>query len=460
MPAGKTIIVIFFFTIGTSSVAWPKDTEFIYLKYALDGLPIAILASTREDDVWVVTDAASLIQVRWKEGIQKILPLRKGVKGASPRPAGGVLIWFDNGDVEFRTPTGDLVHQMHGGNGAILQARETIGGYTVLAKEENRIELYSLSGNKLLEWKREGIDLLPLQISEEDTILDARSGGICIIRRIDGAVLAKLQIPLILLEEGSTILHVSFPLDLKGARVTAFAPSPGGSSFWVGDSEWVLHWIRSISSRPITAERLSGISKPLPSLEILQLPDTSEGSFPTEQYFPAEQYFLDLARSSFMEKNLQLIEEAKESFLRGNLRWILSDLKKGLRVLASREEAGVFLRIEAMLLLGRVGDRFDGEWMGKRLIHEKDPAVQRSILEALHLLANAPAQTTREALLSYLKNRQKHLELRDLQLSLSLLKRWMIVSGIPLQPAEMEQLSSLAALSSPFQKAILEFIRN
>jgi len=154
-----------------------------------------------------------------------------------------------------------------------------------------------------------------------------------------------------------------------------------------------------------------------------------------------------------------LIEETKESLRRATLRGILPALKKGLRTLVAREEAGASLRGEGVLLLGRMGDRFDGEWLGKRLLQEKDPAIRSKILEALQLLANAPPQTAREDLFTFLGNRKTYLSENDLRRSLDLLERWIFVSGIPLRPEELEQLSSLAALSPSFSKAILEFIR-
>ncbi len=246
------------------------------------------------------------------------------------------------------------------------------------------------------------------------------------------------------LEDESGSIRLSFPLELNGNQVTTLSFAGLGTSFCAGDSQWVLHWIR------------------IPDRKLFQ-PSSIKGSqlalLITPLFNPAEQYFIDLANSPFLQKTLQLIEEAKEFLRRGNLQWILFGLKKGLQTLIAREELGVSIRLEAVLLLGRIGDGFDGEWLGKRLIREKEHTVRRRILEALHLLATAPNTTTRKDLFTYLRNKRNTLELSELRLSLSLLERWMKVSGLPLQQDELEQLSSLAADSPRFSQTILEFLR-
>lgn len=541
MPYRKTITAYFFFILFCSGFADPRETNFLYSKYALDGVPLAILESTKEDEVWVVTDAASLIQLGWEKGIQKILPLRKGVQGSFPRPSGGVLIWFVNGEVQSYDSSGTLVLKIEGSHDSLRQAWETTGGYTVVEEEGNRVGMYSLSGNKLLEWKREGgqgkkewTTLLPLQIvslstHEEDVVLDAQSSGSCTLWRIDGVPLTRLQFPhplqlvsfvhgkLLLgvspegrgtllslegkeirridridrilnivspsfpkmrLEQDGTVSYMdpdgifhsiplledsgaaplSIPLDLKGGNVTAFSVSSRWNSFWVGDSQWVLHWFRPSGIRVRSGETLgqnrdtSGISGPAadspPPHPVVPVPKS-----------PAEQYFLDLAQSPFLQKNQQLIEEARESLQKGTLRSILLGLRRGLRTLTTRKELGAALRVEAIQLLGSMGDRFDGEWLGKRLILETDSVVLRSILESLYRLSNAPPASGRKDLFLYLRNRRIYLSLIELQRSLTLLKRWIQISDVPLQDEELDQLAALATLSSSFQNSILEFLR-
>jgi hypothetical protein len=507
MSVGKALTIVFLlFFFGYRGYSLPPVPDYLYLQYALDGVPLAIFESSREDEVTVLTDAASMIQVRWGEGVKKLLPIKRGVRGAFQRPFGGFLVWFEDGEIEGYNSFGSLVHQLRSGDGELRLARETRGGYTVVERG-NRVELYGLGGNKLLEWKREGVEPLPIQISEEDLVLDAESSGGCIVRRVDGTVLTQFPFPHPLRQlawiqgrvlmgislggkvttmnlEGKEIgsgvflpknlgalssvendgkgnvayidpegnchlifsrVHLSIPLDLKGAQVRTLGFSRGGTSLWVGDSRWVLHWIRA------STEGRNGSNEPPSS------PADLSKIFPSDSF--AEQYYQDLAQSTFPLKNIRLIEETKESLRRATLRGILPALKKGLRTLVAREEAGASLRGEGVLLLGRMGDRFDGEWLGKRLLQEKDPAIRSKILEALQLLANAPPQTAREDLFTFLGNRKTYLSENDLRRSLDLLERWIFVSGIPLRPEELEQLSSLAALSPSFSKAILEFIR-
>lgn len=520
MSVGKALTILLLLFLGNRGDPVPPDTDYLYLQYALDGVPLAIFDSSIEDEVRVLTDAASILQVRWREGIKMMVPLKRGVQGAFPSPFGGFLVWFEDGEIQGYNSFGTLVHQFLSGEGQIRIAKETRGGYTVVEKERNRVEVYGLSGNKLLEWKREGQKPLPIQISEEDLVLDAESSGGCVIRRVDGTVLTQFSFPHPLRSitwiegkglggispdgKGTTLnlegkevgsgfllpkdflgalssieadgtgnvayidpegnghlifsrVLLSIPLDLKGAQVTALGFSRGGTSLWVGDSRWVLHWIRAFRD----GEKGSKEQPSSPDIPRSEKPP----SYPTDlpKLVPyssfAQKYYQDLAHSPFPLKNIRLIEEAKESLHRANLRGILTDLKRGLQTLVTREETGASLRGEGVLLLGRMGDRFDGEWLGKRLLKEKDPAIRSKILEALQLLANAPTQTVRKDLFTFLGNWKTHLRENELRQSLALLERWIFVSGIPLQPQELEQLSSLAALSPSFSKAILEFIR-
>ena len=508
MSVGKALTILLLLFLGYRGDSAPLVTDYLYLQYALDGVPLAIFDSSIEDEVRVLTDAASILQVRWGDGIKMTIPLKRGVQGAFPSPFGGFLVWFEDGEIQGYNSFGTLVHQFISGEGQLRVARETRGGYTVVEKEGNRVEVYGLLGNKLLEWKREGQKPLPIQISEEDLVLEAESSGGCVIRRVDGTVLTQFPFPHPLRsitwiegkglvgispegkvttlnlegkEVGSGFLlpkdflgalssieadgtgnvayidpegngHLIFsrvllsiPLDLRGSQVTALGFSRQGTSLWVGDSRWVLHWIR------VSTDRVKGSKEP-PSSSA----DLSK-IFPSDSF--AEQYYQDLAQSTYPLKNIRLIEEAKESLHRATLRGILPALKRGLQTLVTREETGASLRAEGVQLLGRMGDRFDGEWLGKRLLKEKDPAIRSKILEALQLLANAPTQTARKDLFTFLWNRKIHLSENELRQSLALLERWIFVSGIPLRPEEWVQLSSLAALSPSFSKAILEFIR-
>lgn len=498
--------------------AEPPDKDYRYLQYAMDGVPLTIFESSRDEEVWVLTDAASMLQVRWGEGIEKIIPLKKGVQGAFPRSYGGCLVWYEDGEIQGYNSFGSLLYQLRSGNGELRLAKQTRGGYTIVEKEGNRVELYSLSGNKLIEWKREGVNPLPTLISEEDLVLEADSSGGCVIRRIDGRVLNRILFPhplrivtwirgnllvgispegkvttldlegkeigcgailpknftgllplvqaggegtivsidpegkghlifsqVVCAKENSVVYSFSVPLDLQVGHVTALGLSPRGTSLWVGDSRWVLHWVR------VSIDRLKGSREPLSSL--------SDPSQTLDFTSFAEQYYQDLSQSTLPQKNIQLIDEAKKSLGQATLREILTDLKRGLRTLVAWEEAGVSLRGEGILLLGKMGDCFDGEFLGERLIQEKDPSIRSKILEALYLLANAPTPTTRKDLFIFLRIRKAHLGENELKQSLALLERWIFVTGIPLQPEESEQIASLAGLSPSFSKAILEFIR-
>ncbi|MCX7786941.1 MAG: hypothetical protein N2442_04485 [Spirochaetes bacterium] len=512
MPVRKTVILLVLVALWYRMGAEAQDRDAFYIKYALDGKPLAILHSAQGDEVWVVTDANSLVRVRWQGGIQKQVPLPRGVKGAFPRFQGGVLIWFSSNEIQWYNSNGGLVRQFRVENDAVRLVQETMGGYALVETEESKAVLYSLAGNKLLEWKREGAPSLPLQISDQDTILDAQTTGHCVVRRIDGTILTKLHFPhpLLLvswvgdrillgvspdgkatllnqdgkelgsrilfptqtllypsmiqisrggtvsyldlngyfhvssLEEGSDGLPRSYPLNLQNSQPTALGVSSTGISICVGDSQWILHWIRVPDEKLPRTSRKAVLQYSVPNTFLLN---------------PAEQYFMDLVKSPFPRKNLQLLEETKNYLRDGNLHWILLEVKKGLQALITREELGATLRVDAVLLLGRIGDGFDGEWLGKRLIEEKEQVVRRSILEALYPLSVAPNEITRKDLFTYLRSKRKTLDLLDLRLSLVLLDNWIKSSGFPLRQDEMETLSSLAAENPQFSRPIVEFIR-
>ncbi|MBP7494616.1 MAG: hypothetical protein KA771_03900 [Spirochaetales bacterium] len=501
----QTYTIILGILLFTSSILGLQPEEvsksaLSYQRIALDGIPLGKILVQDTGDIFVVTDAPSLIHIDPRRRIQGNFPLPGKVLDVDPRKEGGAIVWFANGLVSVYNRQGKKIQDFSGSKNPINAVFETSQGYFLVRRARGSWTLYGLSGKKLLSWEEDLSETLPISFDREDRIVLAEPGGKIQIHQIDGLNLSSFQFPhtlthvswmggsslvgtspdgsITVLDSAGTVLWekefagnllvdtddhgnvgclygegiltllskqgspiFSLFLDSQSKLFTALDISSRGRFLIAGDIDWVLHLVES-SFEPAFV--------PLPSV-----------AKPPVSVTPADLYFQDLALSPFREKHIRLIEEGRSRTEQALLQSILYSLRKGLQTFLSREGVDPVLQFEAAVLLGEIGDGTDGEFLGSLLKRETNNQVILGILQGLRTSGKGSTMRVRNDLTWFLSRQGSKMPVTVLEALLDTL--WIILDyqGYSLETDEREAILSVAASSSsvPVHKAITRFLQ-
>jgi hypothetical protein len=233
----QTYTIILGILLLTSSIleGHPEEVSqpaLFYERIVLDGIPLGKILVQDTGDIFVVTDAPSLMHVDPKKRILGNFPLPGKVLDVYPRKEGGAIVWFSNGLVSVYNRQGKKIQDFSGTENPINAVFETSQGYFLVRRAMGSWTLYGLSGKKLLSWQENLSETLPISFSREDRIVLAEPEGKIQIHQIDGLNLFSFQFP-------HTLTHVSW---MGGSSLVG--TSPDGSITVLDGEGRVLNQIR------------------------------------------------------------------------------------------------------------------------------------------------------------------------------------------------------------------------